>query len=55
MYTIKRDASAQTVTIDGFGSETINGGTTLALGASGTAAAVVLVSDSTQWHIVSNA
>jgi hypothetical protein len=56
LYIVKRDATATfTVTLDAFGSETINGATTLAVGAAGTAGAAVIVSDGTAWHLVSNA
>jgi hypothetical protein len=56
MYMIKRDATATfTVTLDGNASETINGATTAAVGAAGTAGSLVVVSDGTQWHIVANA
>ncbi|HEY6018572.1 MAG TPA: hypothetical protein VIY48_01300 [Candidatus Paceibacterota bacterium] len=55
-YFVKRDATAvQTVTLDGFGSETINGATTLAVGAAGTAGGVLIVSDGTAWHALANA
>lgn len=55
-YFVKRDATATfTVTLDGFGSETINGATTLAVGAAGTAGAVAIVSDGFAWHVLANA
>lgn len=53
-YTVKRDATATfTVTLDGSGSETINGATTLAVGAAGTAGASTIVSDGSAWHQIS--
>ncbi|QNN98959.1 baseplate wedge protein [Streptomyces phage Zeigle] len=52
-YIIKRDATAtQTVTLDGNGSETINGAATRAVGAAGTAGAVVIISDGGEWHVI---
>lgn len=52
-YIIKRDATAtQTVTLDGNGSETINGATTRAVGAAGTAGACVIISDGAEWHVI---
>lgn len=54
-YIIKRDATAtQTVTLDGAGSETINGATTRAVGAAGTAGACTIVSDGAEWHVISS-
>lgn len=54
-YVIKRDATAtQTVTLDGSGSETINGATTRAVGAAGTAGACTVVSDGTAWHVLTS-
>lgn len=54
-YFIKRDATAtNTVTLDAFGSETINGATTRAVGAAGTAGGVHIVSDGTAWHVLSS-
>lgn len=55
-YFVKRDATAtQTVTLDGFGSETINGATTQAVGAAGTAGGILIVCDGTGWHVLANA
>lgn len=55
LYYIKRDATAtQTVTLDGSGSETINGATTRAVGAAGTAGGVLIVSDGDEWHVLSS-
>lgn len=52
-YIIKRDATATfTVTLDGSGSETINGGTTLQVGAAGTAGAKIIISDGGEWHVI---
>lgn len=52
-YIIKRDATATfTVTLDGFASETINGATTRAVGAAGTAGACVVISDGGEWHVI---
>lgn len=54
-YWVKRDATAtQTVTLDGSGSETINGATTRAVGAAGTAGGVHIVSDGTAWHVLAS-
>lgn len=56
VYFVKRDATAtNTVTLDGNASETVNGATTLAVGAAGTAGAVAIVSDGTAWHVLANA
>lgn len=55
VFIVKRDATAtQTVTLDGSGSETINGATTRAVGAAGTAGACQLVSDGTAWHVIAS-
>ena len=55
VYFIKRDATAtNTVTLDGNASETINGSTTRAVGAAGTAGGVSIVSDGTAWHVLSS-
>ncbi len=55
LYHIKRDATAtNTVTLDGSGSETINGATTRAVGAAGTAGGCTIVSDGTAWHVLSS-
>lgn len=52
-YIIKRDATATfTVTLDGDGSETINGATTRAVGAAATAGAAVIISDGGEWHVI---
>ncbi len=52
-YIVKRDATATfTVTLDGSGSETINGATTRAVGAAGTAGACVIISDGGEWHVI---
>lgn len=52
-YIVKRDATAtHTVTLDGSGSETINGATTRAVGAAGTAGAAVIISDGAEWHVI---
>lgn len=54
-YIVKRDATATyTVTLDGAGSETINGATTRAVGAAGTAGACSIVSDGGEWHVISS-
>lgn len=54
-YYIKRDATAtNTVTLDGNASETINGATTRAVGAAGTAGGALIVSDGTAWHVLSS-
>lgn len=54
-YVIKRDATATfTVTLDGAGSETINGATTRAVGAAATAGACIIVSDGTAWHVLAS-
>lgn len=54
-YIIKRDATATfTVTLDGAGSETINGATTRAVGAAATAGAAVIISDGGEWHVISS-
>ena len=54
-YIIKRDATATfTVTLDGAGSETINGATTRAVGAAATAGACIIVSDGGEWHVISS-
>lgn len=54
-YYVKRDATAtNTVTLDGSGSETINGATTRAVGAAGTAGGCLIVSDGTAWHVLSS-
>lgn len=55
IYYVKRDATAtNTVTLDGNASETINGATTRAVGAAGTAGGVMIVSDGTAWHVLSS-
>lgn len=54
-YIIKRDATATfTVTLDGAGSETINGATTRAVGAAATAGACTIVSDGGEWHVTTS-
>lgn len=54
-YIVKRDATATfTVTLDGAGSETINGATTRAVGAAGTAGACTVVSDGAEWHVTTS-
>jgi hypothetical protein len=54
-YYVKRDATAtNTVTLDGSGSETINGAATRAVGAAGTAGGVLVISDGTAWHVLSS-
>lgn len=54
-YWVKRDATAtNTVTLDAAGSETINGATTRAVGAAGTAGGVHIVSDGTAWHVLAS-
>jgi hypothetical protein len=54
-YHIKRDATAtNTVTLDGNASETINGATTRAVGAAGTAGACLIVSDGSAWHVLAS-
>lgn len=54
-YIVKRDATATfTVTLDGAGSETINGATTRAVGAAGTAGACTVVSDGGEWHVTTS-
>lgn len=54
-YIIKRDATATfTVTLDGSGSETINGATTRAVGAAATAGACTIVSDGGEWHVTTS-
>lgn len=54
-YIIKRDATATfTVTIDPAGSETINGATTRAVGAAGTAGANIIFSDGGEWHVAAS-
>ncbi|QIA28800.1 hypothetical protein [Streptomyces phage JXY1] len=40
------------MTLDGNGSETINGAATRAVGAAGTAGAVVIISDGGEWHVI---
>lgn len=55
VYHIKRDATAtNTVTLDGNASETINGSTTRAVGAAGTAGGCIIVSDGTAWHVLAS-
>jgi hypothetical protein len=55
LYYVKRDATAtNTVTLDGFASETINGATTRAVGAAATAGGVCVVSDGLAWHVLSS-
>lgn len=55
VYFIKRDATAtNTVTLDGFGSETINGSATRAVGAAATAGGVIVISDGTAWHVLAS-
>lgn len=52
-YVVKRDATAtNTVTLAASGSDTINGASTAAIGAAGTAGADWVVSDGTNWHII---
>jgi hypothetical protein len=54
-YYIKRDATAtNTVTLDGNASETINGATTRAVGAAGTAGGCMIISDGTAWHVLAS-
>lgn len=54
-YYFKRDATAtNTVTLDGNASETINGATTRAVGAAGTAGGCTIVSDGTAWHVLAS-
>lgn len=53
VYTIKKtDSSANAVTIDGAGSETIDGALTVAL--STQYAFRIIVSDGTNWHVISS-
>lgn len=55
VYHIKRDATAtNTVTLDGAGSETINGAATRAVGAAGTAGGCIIVSDGAAWHVLAS-
>ena len=55
VYFIKRDATAtQTVTLDGSGSETINGATTRAVGAAGTAGGCIIISNGVGWHVLAS-
>lgn len=55
IYYVKRDATAtNTVTLDGNASETINGATTRAVGAAGTAGGAMIISDGTAWHVLSS-
>lgn len=55
VFIVKRDATAtQTVTLDGAGSETINGATTRAVGAAGTAGAAHIVTDGVAWHVIAS-
>lgn len=51
-YRIYKDAAAQTITIDPFGSDTIDGAATTTL-ASGAAHAKGIISDGTAWYTVS--
>ena len=54
-YIVKRDATATfTVTLDGDGSETINGATTRAVGAAATAGACTIMSDGGEWHVLTS-
>lgn len=54
-YIVKRDATATfTVTLDAFGSETINGATTAAVGAAATPGAKIIVSDGSAWHVIAS-
>jgi uncharacterized Zn-binding protein involved in type VI secretion len=54
-YCVKRDATAtNTVTLDGNASETINGATTRAVGAAGTAGGCVIISDGSAWHVLAS-
>lgn len=55
VYYVHRDNTAtNTVTLDGAGSETINGATTRAIGAAGTYGAVRVVSDGTAWFVLTS-
>ena len=50
-YVVLKDAATQTITIDGAGSETINGATTTTLANDAAYHAKTLISDGTQWFI----
>jgi hypothetical protein len=50
-YTVYKDSAAQTITIDGNGAETIDGGATTTL-ASGAVHAKTFVSDGDEWFTV---
>lgn len=54
-YIVKRDATAtHTVTLDANASETINGATTRAVGAAGTAGCAIILSDGGEWHVIAS-
>ncbi len=52
-FIIKDDTATQTVTLDGSGSETIDGAATLAVGAAGQYGALRIVSTGTAWRVIS--
>jgi len=52
-FIIKDDTATQTVTLDGNASETIDGATTLAVGAAGQYGALRIVSTGTAWRVIS--
>jgi len=52
-FIIRDDTATQTVTLDGSGSETIDGATTLAVGTAGQYGALRIVSTGTAWRVIS--
>lgn len=52
-FILRDDTATNTVTLDGSGSETIDGATTLAVGAAGQYGALRIVSTGTAWRVIS--
>jgi hypothetical protein len=52
-FILRDDTATNTVTLDGSGSETIDGATTLAVGAAGQYGALRIVSTGSAWRVIS--
>lgn len=52
-FILRDDTATNTVTLDGDGSETIDGATTLAVGVAGQFGALRIISTGTEWRVIS--
>lgn len=52
-FILRDDTATNTVTLDGDGSETIDGAATLAVGAAGEYGALRIISTGTEWRVIS--